>query len=354
MSTSSQAFKRAFTLVELLVSIAVVALLMTAVITILTSATALTGQSRKHIDADNEARMVFDRMAADFSRMVNRTDVDYIFAKVSGASSVAGANDTFFFYSEAPALANTTTVSLQNTVALIGYNVNSSYQLQRLGAGLALGAAPPNGMVFLTYSPVMPTGPVTTNPPAPPGTAAFPSPNSNSTFANAAWQPLVGTASDTPPYSSYSTGTNSDYHILGPDVFRLEFCFLLKPQMQSTGAVLPAIYSNNPYDSRVGHTNLYGIGLQDVQAVVVAIAILDANSRKIVSAANLATLTAALTDSQQGPGPGSLQATPPVLMNQTWDGEISPANFSGALATVAPAVRIYQRTFYLGPFLSNP
>jgi len=352
MSASSKAFAGAFTLVELLVSIVIVTLLMGAVIAILTSATTLTGQSRKHVDADNEARMVFDRMAGDFSRMVSRTDVDYIFAKVSGASSTAGANDTFFFYSEAPALATTTTASLQNTVALIGYRINTSYQLERLGKGLVWGVAPSDGMVFLTYSPVATTGPVTTNPPPQPGTAAF-TPLASSTLAGTS-SAYVGNSTDTPPYS---TGTSPDFHVLGADVFRLEFCFLLKPQIQSNGTVSAATYSNTSAasysnSSSAPHTPLYGIGLNDVQAIVVTIAILDANSRKIISTANLATLTAALTDSDSPTS--NFKASPPILMAQTWDGEISPANFSGTLKAVAPAVRIYQRTFYLGPFLSNP
>lgn len=356
MSTFRPASKRAFTLIELLVAMAVVVLLMTGVIAILTSATALSGQSRKHIDADNEARMVFDRMGADFSRMLKRADVDYIFSKTAGGSSTMGANDTCFFFSEAPSLAGTTTSSLQNSVALIGYNISSGYQLQRLGQGLVLGAAPAPGMIFLTYSPV------TATPPPLPGTAGFAAPLASSTLGGTSagespYNVYVGNSTDVPPYSS---GTSSDYHVLGPDVFRLEFCFLLKPQTASDGTVLPAVYSNQPYDSRSSpgpaHVSTYGIGLNDVQAVVVAIAILDGNSRKILSPANLATLTAALTDSDYSSSgaAGNLAKAPPVLMAQTWDGEINPSNFSAPLKAVVPATRIYQRTFYLSPFLTNP
>lgn len=344
MSVTSKPAVGAFTLVEMLVSIAVVSLLMLTVVGILSSATILTGESRKQIDADNEARAVFDRMTGDFNRMVNRTDVDYIFAKVSGSGATAGANDTFFFYSEAPALASTTSTSLQGTVALIGYNISSGYQLQRLGEGLILGSAPPYGMSFLTYPPS------TSNPQ--PGTAGY-VPSVASTFANSAWQPIVGTGTDTPPYSTGSTGSSSDFHVLGPDVFRLEFCFLLKPQFQSSGTLTPAAYTNDCaacFDSASGHAPLYGVGLNDVQAIVVAVAILDANSRKILTTANMATLTAALTDSQSG----NLGATPPVLMSQTWKAELSPAQFSGALQTAVKNVRVYQRTFYLSPFLNNP
>jgi prepilin-type N-terminal cleavage/methylation domain-containing protein len=350
MTASTKAFRDAFSLIELLVSIAVVAVLLGTVIALLNTATSVTTQSKKHLDTDDEARMVFDRMAEDFNRLVNRTDVDYLFAKNQGAGPTVGANDAFFFYSEAPALATSTTLALQNSVALIGYRIDTSYNLDRLGKGLVLGSPPPDGMAFLTYFPV------TTVPPPQPGTAAFVPPNSLSTFANPAWQPYVGTVSDTPPYSN---GSSADFHVLSADVFRLEFCFLLKPYKVTDGVtVKPSIYSNYPYDIRAGHVNLstsgynmsYGVGLNDVQAVVVTIALLDANSRKIISISDLGKLAAALTDSDVPSG--NLAASPPILMAQTWNGEISPSTFSGTLKAVAPAVRIYQRTFYLSTFLN--
>src|SRR5437879_1770459 len=85
-----------FTLVEMLVSTAVLVLLIL-VVTQLVNSTALTATgSRKHTDADGQARMIFDRMANDFGRMVIRKDVDYLFTKQAG-------NDGMVFYSEAPA-----------------------------------------------------------------------------------------------------------------------------------------------------------------------------------------------------------------------------------------------------------
>jgi hypothetical protein len=330
-------------LVELLVSIAVVTILMAAMISLLNSTTFISGESSKHLDEDNEARAVFDRMAGDFGRIVNRTDVDYIFRKAPG-------NETCFFYSEAPALQNTSSVSyaasLQSTVALIGYKINSSYQLERLGIDMVLGASPPNGMVFLTY-------PQAASPPQP-GTAAD-APNSLSTFANPVWQPLVGTPNDTPPYSTGTDGTSSDYHILGPNVFRLEYCFLLKPYVTSTGTVLPAAYSDVPYDTRASpgpnFASQYGLGLNNVQAIVVVIAILDAKTRKIISTANLGTLAGSLSDSNFSI---ATPVTPSViLMAQNWESEMAVTNFSGVLKVAAQNVRIYQRTFYLSSFLNT-
>jgi hypothetical protein len=159
----------------------------------------------------------------------------------------------------------------------------------------------------------------------------------------------VGTA------PAYNNGVSTTYyHVLGDAVFRLEFCFLLKPLTRTDGSVLPAIYSNLPYDTRADQpispvpSSLYGLGPADIQAIVVTVAILDAKSRKIVSAANLQTLASALVD----PTVADLTSSPPKLMAETWNTALANATFTGAMKTAASDVHIYQRTFYLGPFLN--
>src|SRR5882757_11200917 len=84
----------AFTLIELLVSIGILALLVVLVSGLVNSATLATNQSGKRMDSDSQVRLIFDRMANDFSAIVRRQDVDYIFAKQNG-------NDTMYFFSEA-------------------------------------------------------------------------------------------------------------------------------------------------------------------------------------------------------------------------------------------------------------
>jgi prepilin-type N-terminal cleavage/methylation domain-containing protein len=319
------ASQKGFTLVELVVAMAIVLILMATMIGLLSSTSMITLQSRKQIDADSEARMIFDRMKSDFDGMVKRPDVDYIFARPTG-------NDALFFYSEAPALADGAS-AYSNTCALVGYRINSSNQLERLGKGLTWGAAPPDGPVFLAYA----------------STTAPLSPDSNSTFANSAWSALVGTA------PAYNNGTSSIYyHVLGDSVFRLEICFLLKPLKQTDGSVLPAIYSNLPYDIRPNQlispvpSSLYGLGSSEIQAIVVTMAILDLNSRKIVSAANLQALAGDFLD----PTDTELASTPPKLMAQTWSAALVNTTFTGVMKQAASNVHIYQRVFYLGPFLN--
>src|SRR6266567_4762411 len=67
----------AFTLVELLISVGVLALLILLVSQLMNSATAVARTGNKHIDTDTQARVILDRMAVDFGRMLKRTDVDY-------------------------------------------------------------------------------------------------------------------------------------------------------------------------------------------------------------------------------------------------------------------------------------
>src|SRR5207244_6625389 len=71
---------RGFTLAELLVSVGVLVLLVFLFTQLLTGAATIITLGHKRMDADSEARQVFDRMAIDFAQMVKRNDVDY-FAK---------------------------------------------------------------------------------------------------------------------------------------------------------------------------------------------------------------------------------------------------------------------------------
>ena len=90
-------FRAGFTLVELLVAIAVLAIILVVAAKILSTAAALTTVNNKHIDANDQARVVFDRMADDFARIVRRKDVDYIFWKNPPWQP---ANDAMYFYTE--------------------------------------------------------------------------------------------------------------------------------------------------------------------------------------------------------------------------------------------------------------
>jgi len=312
----------AFTLVEMLVAVAVLTLLMVALAQIISDMQRVSTASTKHLKADSESRMVFDRIAEDLGRMVRRTDVDYLLNH-----SANNNNDSLFFYSEAPAFSSAT-IAEQNSVALTGYRINPAYQLERLADGLTWHGITSAGMVFLTY-------------------ASYP--------LTAASTPLpASTLAGAFPNVVAANSTDSNYHVLGEDVFRLEFCYLLKPCTDTSGKHQPAIYSNSPYDTRAGHSSMAGIGLTDVQALVVGVAVLDSASRQILPAGTTLNTAAGLLGDVSD---ADLAATPPKLMATTWQGEIDSGAFAqnaGLPKVAANQVRVYQRLFPLNPVPVTP
>lgn len=290
--------RKGFTLIELLVAMALLALVMLAVTQMMNSTRIVTATSGKRMAAEAEARTVFDRMSGDFARMVKRADVDYSALKQSG-------NDAFYFFSESPAYASANgTASNQNPVSLVGYRINAASQLERLGKGLTW-----NEVQFLAF----PDSPVTNSS----------VPVSGSTIAGAFGAEI-------------SQATNAA--ILADNVFRMEITFLLKPFNNSDGTYLPATYSDDPWDTRAGHSCLTGIGLSDVQTIVVTLAILDPSSRKILPpGTDFSKAVEALQDNT------NLSKLP----SQVWQETINNNAFAidGFPASAARQVRIFQRAF---------
>src|SRR5215467_8529709 len=95
----------AFTLVELLVSVGVLVLLVLLATQLLNSAATITTLGHKQMDADSQARQLFDRMAIDFAQMLKRSDVDYYLKSSATAPSrrvLQPGNDQIAFYSTVP------------------------------------------------------------------------------------------------------------------------------------------------------------------------------------------------------------------------------------------------------------
>src|SRR5271155_615115 len=115
-----------FTLIEVLVSIAVLGLMMVGVAQMMNSALSATLGGYKHMDADTQARMVLDRMAYDISKITKRSDVDYYFQKnaTSGGASAFYGNDQMAFYSESGGYyPGTATAQQDSNVSLVGYMI---------------------------------------------------------------------------------------------------------------------------------------------------------------------------------------------------------------------------------------
>jgi len=285
-----------FTLAELLISVGVIVLLVFFSTQLIKSATAVTILGQKRMDADSEARQVLDRMAIDFAQMVKRTDVDYY---VKLATQQRLQNDQIAFYTAVPGYYPST--GAQSPVSLVAYRVNSnptspSYnKLERLGKGLVW-----NG-VSTTDTPVV--------------------------F-------LPFTISNTWPYATNQSpdpSSPSAYEVIGPDVFRFEYCYLL-----TNGAL-----SDAPCLNANGCTTL---NTRDVAAIAVDIAVIDPRSKLLltnqqIASLNTGTLSNFLTDwSQDLNRPGKLLVQ--------WQNRLNRITTLPRGQAVA-GVRLYERYFYL-------
>ena len=286
---------RGFTLLEILCAVTVLTLMLVLVNQLTLSAMAVMSLSGRHIDSDTEARLIFNRMAVDFSRMLKRTDIDY--SPFKQPSNPLPGNDQFALYSETSGYFSGTSQPAgtgRGDVSLVAYRVandptTGSPGLHRMGKGLGWE-------------------------PDPGGTA----------WSNVAFLPV--TINDRWP--NLFTG-DTDYRPIGEQVFRMEYTYLLK-----STATQAARTSITPWDATT-HTSVNGF--KDVAAIIVTIAILDNSSRLLVK--NFNDLAQPFSDAKDGTDTCS-----------TWNAVVNSATFS-TIANVskpsAAGVRIYQRYFYL-------
>jgi prepilin-type N-terminal cleavage/methylation domain-containing protein len=166
---------QAFTLVEVLVAMAVLSLL----VLIMVQVVSLTGQAininTRNLDAAGQARFVLDRIGIDLAARPHRSDLPIAFTKNNSGS------DCFRFYSRVASY------TAQRGVTAVGYRIQTAtpgriYQLERGVVGLdwTMGTT---GLQFLP-------------------------------------QTLISADAD--------VADNADYEVLGNGVFRLEFGYLLK------------------------------------------------------------------------------------------------------------------------------
>ena len=282
-----------FTLTELLVSMGVLVLLVLLFTQLVKSATTITILGHKLMDADSEARQVFDRMAVDFAQMVKRTDVDY-YVK-DGLNVQTGRNDQIAFYSAVPGYYPSS--GAQSPLSLVAYRVNSnpaspSYnKLERLGKGLVW-----NGV--------------------------------STTDTPAVFLPL--TISTAWPAATSSSASDTAYEVIGPDVFRFEYYYLkggaLKPNPCTSGTT--CVFNNS----------------RDVQAIVVTIAVIDPRSKVLLTNPQIASLntagSATFLDDYQNP-----MSRPGALLNR-WQTVRLNAIASMPRQAVS-GIRVYERYFYL-------
>ena len=457
-----------FTLVELLVAIAVLAIILVAAAKILSTTATLTTVNNKRMDANDQARMVFDCMADDFARMVRRRDVDYLFWKNS-PSTTTGTNDAMYFFTEGASYFDSATsfgtgyttagysspnVELEkNSVSLVGYRVNNNggtfpatpaadpdyYQLERLGKALswdgegynsgtaAANSKQPNFEVFLTYDPPGSDPKTASSPYSDPTAIAYSAAFFNSTLAGAFSNNItLGRSLTTTPSTvgteakNFSDSGDTSYRSVGSQVFRFEYAFQLKdgtfsdkPMMVYSASISNGVPSStiagaqrplptndstakltNPgsvftapgsrwWDStnHIGYICLdatpnyavwHEIGIQDVSAIIVTIAVIDKQGLAFVNAkgGDLSKIAAVLPDYSPAvawPTGAPVPGNPAYLLDPN-KGPATPVSWAYALlpgngvstATITGTtklpqaiisqIRVYQRCFYLNTF----
>ncbi len=257
---------QAFTLVELLVAMAVLSIL----IVLMGQMLALTSQgiaiNSKKLDAAEQARLVFDRLGMDLAARPQRTDLGMVLTKATG-------NDSLEFYGSVDGYAG------GRQVTAVGYRIQQTaagriYQLER-------------GAVGTDWGPVAGSNP----------------------FVQFLPNTLAAPAASDP-----------NYEVLSSEIFRLEYCYLL-----NTG-----LFSNSPQGSNA-------TDYSHVQALVVAVAVLDTRSRSVLTSTQIGSLSQDLLDTKEGDDP---------LFD--WNTVMTQNTFATGLPTQAVQnIRLYQRTFYV-------
>jgi len=240
-----------FTLIEILVSIAVVTLIVVSVSRLLDGTILLIDLGNRRAEADNQVRRFLDRIAIDFDQMLLRSDVDYY---LKTPANPEPGNDQIAFFSEVPGYYPST--CSQSPISLVGYRLNGRHCAERLGKGLLWnGVSSINAPIVFQPQTIIGTWPAATNDMA-----------------------------------------DSDYEIAAANIFRFEYYYLLKGGRSST----------TPWDVAAGHTT--PDGMRDVTAIPVAIATIDPKSRVLLSDAQLTTLATRMNDFAISMGPGDLPA----------------------------------------------
>jgi competence protein ComGC len=274
--------RQAFTLAELLVSVFVLVIIIFIVAQLMTSATAITRTGNKHVDTDTQARVVLDRMALDFAQMVKRTDVDYYVKQRSGYNGHGNGHgwgqghngdqgsDQIAFFTQVPGYYPSGAQyppTTQSSISLVAYRVNESTstdpaygRLERMAKGLLWNgvdtATGQNGKYPIVFFP----GQVTASPVAGPWAGA--------------WSAAINN-------SNSAASRDDDYEVIGPGVFRLEYYYLLK-----NGRVTDWPWDRWTLPSQITITNPTNIGLSQLEAIAVSIAVIDPAGRALIQAAS--------------------------------------------------------------------
>jgi hypothetical protein len=361
--TISRRARGAFTLVELLVSILVVVIIVLMGTQLMLSTTSITRTAHKYVDTDTQARVVFDRMALDFGQMLKRTDIDYYVKQRAGYKGHGNGHgwgngknndlgsDQIAFFSAVPGYyPSGYSVGQQSPISLVAYRVTESSssdpaygRLVRMAKGLGWNAinSNPNPNQNPPFPIVFKTGQIVD------------CPGNNNCTCHAMGDPWKSSWSGAICNDDRSSSIDPDYEIIGPGVFRFEYYYLLK-----NGWVTDWPWDRRDDQFRFQRT-IYDpipIGLSQVEAIGVAIAVIDPAGRKLIDAVSptrIVDLAGALPDFKSARGLGNqakkigdLEFQWKRVVEYTAQNGRTPSN-EAIPPEAAKAIRIYTRYFDL-------
>jgi hypothetical protein len=259
----------AFTILEMLVAMAVFLLMALMVVGLIDGTMRITSQSQRRISADAGTRQALDRMTADFSHAIVRADLPFRIEKNDG-------NDSITFFAQAEGY------TPGRGISMIGYRVMSN-SLQR---GVEATGWTSNAIGFTTLS-------------------------------------IARTNTD------YLKIDESNYETVAPDVFRLEFAFLMGNGVISNAVGTNSAYSANTYVASMASSPREST-TNTVRGVFVGVAALDARARNTLPIGPV--LPDRFKDSSNND----------ILTG--WDAPITDTTLP---QPVRESLRIYQRTLLL-------
>jgi|GEM_PF-5324668 len=378
----------AFTLVELLVSMAVLTLLLVIVVQLVNSASAVTKSNQMRLDTDNQAREIFDRMGRDFNAMIRRPDVDcsiYPYSHYpvrpcfknpepqgtfSTSPATTGANDFLYFYTQTAAITAATGASgavgasrqttVADSVAVVGYRIWGAvdasattpyYALERLCVSTASNVGADRPMLFLVSGS---------------GNSSYvTAPKNADALSTIVGGELILSHADIGPSGSAIIASSA--HAFGDQVFRLEFALQMSPdyiakniRANTYSASDPPYWKSIAYNATpptAGVADPRQIqDMHDVVAIIVTMALLDNTSRSRIPgydrlqpqgsySTDMSELVMALKDGDT-PAVASDWANAIVQIGASKE---TPARNISAIARrqIMQNVRIYQRSFIL-------
>jgi len=257
----------------------------------------------------------------DFGHMLKRSDIDYWLKQTGpryypghsyGHSNGQGhrpgsgqqGSDQIAFFSQVPGYYPSS--GSQSPLSLVAYRVNTTtYQMERMAKGLLWNAVPYSGN---------------------PTKAVYPKPM---VFLPLTISTMWPSATD----STNDTNTPPAYETIGPNTFRFEYYYLMKD-----GSI-----TDNPWKTGLTPPHTLANFPSDVEAITVAIAVIDPASRSLLSNQNIIDLVANMNDfrTQQGRGPirtGVIEAQ--------WNSVVT-TNAAVVPQAADQAIRIYSRYFDL-------